>query len=138
MQARILVNEVDSMAVREGMPATVRLTAYPGLELAGRVARVGASASDKNEKLGHLALKKAGRAGVNVVEVLVDILERPFPPAQGRHGTAPTLRGGHTVTVMIDLDRASEPGRAAAEGRPGENMEIQPESRPGGRGKNDA
>jgi len=138
VQARILVNEVDSMAVREGMPATVRLTAYPGLELAGRVARVGASASDKNEKLGHLALKKAGRAGVNVVEVLVDILERPFPPAQGHRGTAKTLRGGHTVTVMIDLERPDASERGAAEACPGEKTDRPAGDRPGGGSGGDA
>lgn len=105
MQARIFVNEVDALAVREGLPATVRLTAYPGIELKGRVARIAASASDKNEKLGPLALKKAGKASVSVVEVLVDLEDQPFQTKEDERLQGWRLRGGHTVTVSVDLER---------------------------------
>jgi multidrug resistance efflux pump len=114
MRARVVVNEVDALRLVPGMKATVGLTAYPGSRISGIVSRVGARAVDKNEKLGQLALRKAGKAGVNVVEVHVDLTERPE-----------ALRGGHTATVTIDLasqpddaDEAEPPVAPAEEGEP--------------------
>lgn len=105
MEVRVLVNEVDSLRLRVGQRAKARLTAFPGSEIEGRVAQIGPSAADKNEKLGHLALRKAGQAGVNVVEVAI-ALDRP-PPG---------FRGGYTARVEIDLaDDDEAPGAPLAE-----------------------
>ena len=93
VQVRVLVNEVDAVRVRPSQKAVVRPVALPGVELPGRVRSVTRQAFDKNEKLGQLALKKAGRAGVSVVEVEVDILERD-----------PRVKLGFTATVEIALD----------------------------------
>jgi HlyD family secretion protein len=92
MEVRVFVNEVDALRLREGQRANARLTAFPGTEMSGRVSRIGVSATDKNERLGHLALRKAGQAGVNVVEVTIEL-----------DGAPPGFRGGYTATVEIDL-----------------------------------
>ena len=64
---------------------------------------------DKNESLGELALSKAGKADVGVVEVLIDL---DFERARSGEGPAAfdptTLRGGHTVNVEIDITRRPE------------------------------
>jgi multidrug resistance efflux pump len=117
LEARLFVNEVDALALREGLPATVRLTALPGVEVPGRVASVSMSAFDKNEKLGRLALEKAGKAGVSVVEVKVRLdLETKIVDADGAAIDLGDLRGGHTATVEIELDPAG-PGAPEAAGR---------------------
>jgi multidrug resistance efflux pump len=109
LQARIHVNEIDSLDLEVGLRATACLTAFPGVDVPGRVARIGRSAGDKNERLGELALTKSGKAEVGVIEVLVDL---DFASARAGEGAVvfdPTkLRGGHTVTVEIDLERPGE------------------------------
>ena len=92
LQARMMVSELDALSVRPGMEAVVRPTALPGVELRGEVRRMSPQAFDKNEKLGELALKKAGRAGVNVVEVEIGVLE-----------TDPRVKLGFTATVEVVL-----------------------------------
>ena len=108
MRVRVFVNEVDALRLREGQRARVRLTAFPGVEIAGSVARIGASASDKNEKLGHLALRKAGQAGVSVVEVAIALDSSPAldqaPGADSGESNLNFVRGGYTATVEIDID----------------------------------
>ncbi|MHC4252225.1 MAG: HlyD family secretion protein [Planctomycetota bacterium] len=124
LQARVNVNEIDALDLEVGLPATARLTAYPGVEVPGRVARIGRSAADKNERLGELALNKAGKADVGVVEVLVDLDFARARAGEGAVAFAPTkLRGGHTVTVEIDLDRpadVSPPDAASKDASPPE------------------
>ena len=93
LQARILVNEVDALRIRPSQKAIVRPVALRGVELPGRVRSVTRQAFDKNEKLGRLALKKAGRAGVSVVEVEVEVLE-----------TDPRVKLGFTAMVEIVLE----------------------------------
>lgn len=93
LQVRILINEVDALRVLPSMKAVVRPVALPGVELPGSVRSISRQAFDKNEKLGHLALKKAGRAGVSVVEVELDLLE-----------TDPRVKLGFTAMVEIVLD----------------------------------
>ncbi len=109
LQARIHVNEIDALDLEIGLRATARLTAFPGVDVPGRVARIARSAADKNERLGELALTKSGKAEVGVIEVLVDL---DFSAARAGEGAVvfdPTkLRGGHTVTVVIDLERPGE------------------------------
>ncbi len=105
LQARIHVNEIDALELKVGLPARACLTAYPGVDIPGRVVRIGRSAEDKNERLGELALNKAGRAEVGVVEVLVDLDLGRSSSGAGVKPLNPTdLRGGHTVSVEIDLD----------------------------------
>ena len=89
----MLVNEVDAFRIRPSMKAIVRPVALPGVELPGRVRSVSFQAFDKNEKLGHLALKKAGKAGVSVVEVEVELLEND-----------PRVKLGFTAMVEIVLE----------------------------------
>jgi len=104
LQARIHVNEIDALKLKTDLPATARLTAYPGLVVPGRVAHVGRNIIDKNESLGELALSKAGKADVGVVEVLVDLDFDRARSGEGPLAFDPTkLRGGHTVTVEIDI-----------------------------------
>lgn len=104
LQARIHVNEIDAVKLATGLAATARLTAFPGIVVPGRVAHVGRTIIDKNESLGELALRKAGKAEVGVVEVLIDL---DFGHARSGEGPVAfdptTLRGGHTVTVEIDI-----------------------------------
>jgi len=106
LQARIHVNEIDALKLAPGLPATAHLTAYPGLVVPGRVAHVGRNIIDKNESLGELALNKAGKADVGVVEVLVDLDFERARSGEGPVAFDPTtLRGGHTVNVEIDITR---------------------------------
>ncbi len=93
LQARILINEIDALRIHSSMKAVVRPVALPGVELPGSVRSVSRQAFDKNEKLGQLALKKAGRAGVSVVEVEVDILDAD-----------PRVKIGFTAVVEVVLD----------------------------------
>jgi len=132
LEARVYVNEVDALSLREGLRATVRLTALPGAEVPGRVASVSLTAFDKNEKLGRLALEKAGKAGVSVVEVKVKLdLETKIVDADGGAIDLGDLRGGHTATVEIELDPAGPAALEAAGRKPWQSaLEPAPLAKP--------
>jgi len=90
------VSEADIARVAVGQPAEVRLRASPGTVLKAKVGSVAVYAEDKNRKLGSLALEKSGEAGVNSVDVYLD-LEIPA-------GT-PQPRLGSTAEVQITVAR---------------------------------
>jgi multidrug resistance efflux pump len=87
LRIKVQVNERDIVQMEPGSQARVRLTAYPGLVYSARVAEIAAFADDKNRQLGSLAMEKSGLAGVNVVEVLLD-LEAPRSAAAPRLGSS--------------------------------------------------
>jgi multidrug resistance efflux pump len=95
-RVRVRVSEADIARLAVGQGAEVRLHASPGTPLKGRVGSVAVFAEDKNRKLGSLALEKSGEAGVNAVDVYVD-LDIPAGVA------APPL--GSTAEVEIAVAR---------------------------------
>jgi multidrug efflux pump subunit AcrA (membrane-fusion protein) len=50
MQALLIVNEVDAPLLREGMPVTVTLDAFPGREVAGTISRIPSMAGKRSEE----------------------------------------------------------------------------------------
>jgi multidrug resistance efflux pump len=72
-RVRVHVSEADIVRVAVGQPAQVRLRSAPGKIWVARVAEIALFAEDKNRKLGSLALEKSGEAGVNSVDVLLDL-----------------------------------------------------------------
>ncbi len=93
-RVRLHVNEADIARIEVGQTAAVRLRSAPGAVLAGKVSSIAVYAEDKNRKLGSLALEKSGEAGVNAVDVYLDLT---IP--QG----APQPRLGSTAEVEITV-----------------------------------
>ncbi len=73
LRVRVHVNERDIVGVSVGQVATARLVADPSRVFRARVAEIASFADDKNRQLGSLAMDKSGLAGVNVVEVRLDL-----------------------------------------------------------------
>jgi len=69
------VSEVDAAKVRASQRADVLLLAYPDRQYKGEVTHVSPVGDDKNTKLGSLAQRRHGLAGVRVVEVRIKILD---------------------------------------------------------------
>lgn len=87
LRLRVHVNERDIIGIRAGQAARARLVSDPSRVYGARVARIASFADDKNRQLGSLAMEKSGLAGVNVVEVLLD-LEVPAGAAPPRLGSS--------------------------------------------------
>jgi membrane fusion protein, macrolide-specific efflux system len=85
------ISEVDIARVAVGQPAEVRLRSDPGRALKATVAEIAVLAEDKNRKLGSLALDKSGEAGVNSVDVRLD-LEVPANEPIPRLGSSAEVR----------------------------------------------
>lgn len=85
------VSEADIARVQPGQSAEVRLRSEPGRVIRARVAQIAAFAEDKNRKLGSLALDKSGEAGVNSVDVRLD-LELPEGAPIPRLGSSAEVR----------------------------------------------
>jgi multidrug resistance efflux pump len=118
-RVRLHVNEADIVRIAVGQPAEVRLRSEPNRALRARVAEIAVYAEDKNRKLGSLALEKSGEAGVNVVDVLLD-LEIPPGAEQPRLGSSAEAE----ITVAsfenaLTVPLAAVRWAAAASGRPG-------------------
>jgi multidrug resistance efflux pump len=73
LRIRIFVNERDIKLVKEGQKARVRLISQPDTIYNATVADIAIFAQDKNKLLGSLAMGKSGPAGVNAVEVRLDL-----------------------------------------------------------------
>lgn len=98
LQVRLLVNEVDVARLKDGLEATIELVALPGRRFDGRIASIADVASDKNKRLGELALMRSGEAGVAVVEVAVALRD-----------PAPEIRLGFSARVTLHLARHEAP-----------------------------
>ena len=100
LRVEIILNEVDTGAVRVGMKAHVRLEAYPHVALEGYVARVLSVAEDKNNLRGSLALEHSGAAEVAGVRAFVDL---KLNEEQKKY-----VQLGFSAIVTLELD-APEP-----------------------------
>jgi len=89
----VLVSEVDAAKVRAGQRAEVSLLAYPDRRYKGEVDRVSPVGEDKNTKLGELAKRRHGLAGVRVVDVRIKIIDPDD-----------NVRLGLSAQVVIHLD----------------------------------
>jgi len=87
------VSEVDAAKVRAGQRADVSLLAYPDRQYKGEVTRVSPVGEDKNTKLGKLAKRRHGFAGVRVVDVRIKILDPDH-----------NVRLGLSAQVVIHVD----------------------------------
>ncbi len=92
LEVRLLVNEVDVARLKTGLEADIELVALPGRRFSGRITSIADVASDKNKRLGELALMRSGEAGVAVVDVAVAILD-----------PAPEIRLGFSARVTLRL-----------------------------------
>ena len=89
----VSVSEVDAAKVRAGQRVDVSLLAYPDRQYQGEVDRVSPFGEDKNTKLGELAKRRHGLAGVRVVEVRIKILDPDD-----------NVRLGLSARVVVHLD----------------------------------
>lgn len=95
LRVRIMVNEADVGRLKTGQQAEIRIPAFRERVFKARVAEVALVAKDKNVALDRLALRRAGEAFVNVVEVLLD-----FDNLSDQDRGA--MRLGFTSEVRID------------------------------------
>ena len=75
LMVRVPVSEMDVSRVPAGQSAEIRLLAYPEKQYQGRVEHVSPFAEDKNTKLGALAVRRRGYAGVRVSDLRISILD---------------------------------------------------------------
>jgi len=75
LMVRVPASEMDVSKVQVGQSAEIRLLAYPEQRYQGRVEHVSPFAEDKNTKLGALAVRRRGYAGVRVSDLRISILD---------------------------------------------------------------
>ena len=75
LRVRIYINETDVLFLKEGMEATVELSAYPDSAFKGELVKIGRFGDDKNRRLGNLAMARQGESTVRVVDALVELKE---------------------------------------------------------------
>ena len=75
LMVRVPVSEMDVSKVQVGQHADIRLLAYPEKRYQGSVEHISPFAEDKNTKLGPLAVRRRGYAGVRVSDLRISILD---------------------------------------------------------------
>jgi len=103
LRVKVWVNESDSARLQTGQPAEVRLPAFPERVYKAQVSEIALIATDKNEALSNLALRRSGQAFVNVVAVLLDFVNLNESDRQA-------MRLHFTADAVIDCTPATARG----------------------------
>ncbi|MGD0090852.1 MAG: HlyD family efflux transporter periplasmic adaptor subunit [Planctomycetota bacterium] len=100
LRIRVWINESDVRSVTVGQHALVRLSAFPDRAFEAVVSELAVIATDKNLALSSLALRRAGEAFVNVVQIKLDFVNLPEADRE-------QIRVGFTADVYIQTSPVS-------------------------------
>lgn len=100
LMVRVPVSEMDVSKVQVGQHADIRLLAYPEKRYQGSVEHISPFAEDKNTKLGPLAVRRRGYAGVRVSDLRISILDADDNVRLG-YATEVSIHVGEVADQMI-------------------------------------
>jgi HlyD family secretion protein len=101
LRVNVWINESDVKGLVLGQHATVTLPASPGRTYDAIVSQLAVMAQDKNAAISSLALRKAGEAFVNVVQVRLDFINLSEADRKA-------IKVGFTADVFIETTEKSD------------------------------